>query len=92
MITIRASQQRLAEFAPAAEALHAQYGPIAVDAAAAALATAGRHDQARAVLRNPPPLRPDFYFSIFATLRAAGKSVSSSRSATASSARGSPAR
>ena len=69
-VTIRASQHRLAEFAPAAAALHEQYGPIAVDAAAAALAAAGRHDQARAVLRDPPPLRPDFYFSVFATLRA----------------------
>ena len=69
-VTIRASQQRLAEFAPAAAALQTQYGPAAVDAAAAALALAGHHDQARALLREPPPLRPDFYFSIFATLRA----------------------
>jgi hypothetical protein len=69
-ITIRASQHRLAEFAPAAADLHAQYGPIAVDAAAAAFATAGRHAEARDLLGDPPPLRPDYYFSIFATLRA----------------------
>jgi hypothetical protein len=70
VFTIRVSQHRLAEFAPAAAALHAQFGPLAVDPAAAALAAAGRHDEARAVLTDPPPLRPDFYFSVFATLRA----------------------
>jgi hypothetical protein len=69
-VTVRASQHRLAEFAPAAAALHAQYGALAVDATAAALAAAGRHEEARAVLSDPPPLRPDFYFSVFATLRA----------------------
>jgi hypothetical protein len=69
-VTVRASQQRLAELAPEAAELHARYGPDAVDAVAAALSTAGRHDEARAVLRDAPPLRPDFYFSIFATLRA----------------------
>jgi hypothetical protein len=69
-VTIRASQHRLAEFAPAAEALREQYGTLAVDATAAALATAGRHDEARALLSDPPALRPDFYYSVFATLRA----------------------
>jgi hypothetical protein len=69
-MTIRASQGRLAEFAPAAAQLHVQFGAVAVDAAAAALAAAGRHDEVRAMLRDPPPLRPDFYFSVFATLRA----------------------
>jgi DNA-binding SARP family transcriptional activator len=70
VFTIRASQHRLAEFAPAAAALHAQFGPLAVDPSAAALAVAGRRDEARKVLSDPPPLRPDFYFSVFATLRA----------------------
>ena len=68
-ITIRVSQQRIAEFAPFATALQDEYGPAATDVAALALAAAGQHDQARAVLSDPPALRPDFYFSIFATLR-----------------------
>jgi hypothetical protein len=65
-VTIRASQHRMAEYAPAEHELDARFGPLAADARAAA----ERHDQARAVLADAPPLRPDFYFSIFATLRA----------------------
>jgi hypothetical protein len=69
-VTIRASQHRMAEYAPVVQELDARLGPLAVDARAAALAAAGRLDAARAVLDGAPPLRPDFYFSIFATLRA----------------------
>ena len=69
-VTIRASQGRLAELAPMAGELDARFGPLAADARAAALAEAGRHEQARAVLADAPPLRPDFFFSVFATLRA----------------------
>ena len=45
------------------------HGSAAVDVASAALAAAGDHARAGAVLADRPPLRPDFYFSIFATLR-----------------------
>jgi hypothetical protein len=69
-VTIRVSQQRIAEYAPIAAALQGDFGPPAVDVAALALAATGDHDRARALLTDPPPLRPDFYFSIFATLRA----------------------
>jgi DNA-binding SARP family transcriptional activator len=69
-VTVRASQGRIAELAPAAGMLIDAYGPAAVDVAAAALAAAGDHAAAAALLADPPPLRPDFYFSIFATLRA----------------------
>jgi tetratricopeptide (TPR) repeat protein len=69
-ITIRVSQGRMAEYAPAARMLVSQYGPGAIDAVAVALAAAGRHEEARAVLSQASPLRPDFYLSIFATLRA----------------------
>jgi DNA-binding SARP family transcriptional activator len=69
-LTIRASQGRLAEYAPAATALVEAYGPSAVDVAAAAVAAAGDHEPARSLLADAPPLRPDFYFSVFATLRA----------------------
>jgi DNA-binding SARP family transcriptional activator len=69
-VTLRASQGRLAELAPVAEHLVDAHGPAAVDAAAAALAAAGDLPRARALLADPPPLRPDFYFSVFASLRA----------------------
>jgi hypothetical protein len=60
----------MAEYAPAAPALAARFGPDAVDVAAVALAAAGRHAEARQVLSGAAPLRPDFYHSVFATLRA----------------------
>ena len=69
-VTIRASQHRMAEYAPAVQELDARFGPLAVDARAVALAAAGRLEEAGAVLDGAPPLRPDFYFSVFATLRA----------------------
>jgi tetratricopeptide (TPR) repeat protein len=70
MITVRVSQRRMAEFAPAAAALGERYGRDAVDALAVALVEAGDRDQAAALLAGASPLRPDFYFSVFATLRA----------------------
>jgi hypothetical protein len=69
-VTIRASQHRMAEYAPAVQELDARFGPLAVDARAVALAAAGRLEEAGAVLDGAPPLRPDFFFSVFATLRA----------------------
>jgi hypothetical protein len=69
-VTIRVSQRRIAELAPFAPALRDTYGPVAADVVVLALAAAGHHHEARAALADPPPLRPDFYFSIFATLRA----------------------
>jgi hypothetical protein len=60
----------MAKYAPVVHELDARFGPLAADARALALAAAGRRDEARAVLGGAPPLRPDFYFSIFATLRA----------------------
>src|SRR5215218_5298329 len=69
-VTIRASQHRVADYAPAVQELDTRFGPLAADARAVVLAAAGRPDAARAVLDGAPPLRPDFYLSIFATLRA----------------------
>ena len=69
-VTIRVSQHRMAEFAPAVQELGERFGPLAADTRAVALATAGRLEAAGAVLDDAPPLRPDFYFSIFGTLRA----------------------
>lgn len=69
-ITIRVSQGRMTEYAPAARMLVSQYGPGAIDAMAVALVAARRNSEARVVLSQASPLRPDFYLSIFATLRA----------------------
>jgi DNA-binding SARP family transcriptional activator len=69
-VTVRVSQGRIAEYAPAATALVDAFGPVAVDVAVAALAAAGDRAAAAGLLADAPPLRPDFYFSIFATLRA----------------------
>jgi hypothetical protein len=56
--------------APAVQELDERFGPLAADTRAVALAEAGRLEAAGAVLDDAPPLRPDFYFSIFGTLRA----------------------
>jgi DNA-binding SARP family transcriptional activator len=69
-VTIRVSQGRIAEYAPAATALVEAYGPAAVDVAVAALAAAGDRAAADRLLADAPRLRPDFYLTIFATLRA----------------------
>jgi DNA-binding SARP family transcriptional activator len=69
-VTLRVSQGRMAEYAPVAEALRSRYGPDATDAVAVALVAAGRHQEAGEALDAAAPLRPDFYLSVFATLRA----------------------
>lgn len=70
MATIRAGQGRLAEFVPVATRLHDEYGPSFGDLPAAALAAAGRTEEARALLAKAGPIRADFFFTVFATFRA----------------------
>ncbi len=79
LVTVRASQGRLAEFAPVADALIDQFHAAAVDVAAAAFAAAGSYAKAGMLLTDASPLRPDFYFSIFATLRAGAVVASGQR-------------
>lgn len=67
--TIRAGQGRLAELVPVATQLHAEYGPFVADLFAAALAAAGRTDEARALLAKAGPIQADFLFKVFATFR-----------------------
>lgn len=67
--TIRAGQGRLAELVPIVTQLHAEYGPFVADLLAAALAAAGRTDEARALLAKAGPLQADFLFKVFATFR-----------------------
>ncbi|MCZ4117939.1 BTAD domain-containing putative transcriptional regulator [Streptomyces sp. H39-S7] len=68
--TIRAGQGRRGEFVPQARGLFDDYGPMACDLLAASLAAAGLHAEARQVLAQVPPIRPDYFFKVFATFRA----------------------
>lgn len=68
--TIRAGQGRLGEFVPPARQAFDAYGPIACDLLSAALAAAGQPAEARQVLAQALPIRPDYFFKVFATFRA----------------------
>ncbi|WP_327321449.1 hypothetical protein OG735_02405 [Streptomyces sp. NBC_01210] len=46
------------------------YGPLTEDLLAAALAAAGRLDEARQVLAQAGPIRTDYFFKVLATFRA----------------------
>ncbi|GAA2447402.1 BTAD domain-containing putative transcriptional regulator [Actinomadura vinacea] len=51
-------------------ALHAALGPMTSDLLALALHANGLDAEARAVRASPSPIRPDFFFTFFTTLRA----------------------
>jgi hypothetical protein len=63
------SQGRIAEMTPTLRELSAQF-PDAADALALALAAEGRIAEARAARAGPVPIRPDYFFTLFATVRA----------------------
>jgi len=71
-LTIELSEGRAAAAEPLARALYQMTGPLAADAWAVTLAAAGRAGQARRYYQEAAalPLRPDFFHSIFATVRA----------------------
>ncbi|MER5257338.1 BTAD domain-containing putative transcriptional regulator [Streptomyces sp. NPDC002855] len=66
---VRLAQGRLAAFVPRAREVFRDYGPLVADVLAAALADAGQHEEAGRVLAEAAPLRPDFFFTAFATFR-----------------------
>ncbi|MCW2917988.1 MAG: putative LuxR-family transcriptional regulator [Actinomycetia bacterium] len=70
LVTLRISQGRIAEYAPVAEELYGLYGPLVADVAAVMLTAEGRAGEARGLRTTLPPLRTDYFFSVFATLRA----------------------
>lgn len=70
LAAIQASRGRIAEFAPAAQALLDDHGPFFADLLAVALAAAGRTEDARRIRKQAVAIRPDFFFTLFATLRA----------------------
>ncbi|MEV4181712.1 hypothetical protein AB0J28_09720 [Streptosporangium canum] len=53
-----------------AQALLDDYGPFFADLLAVALAAAGRTEEARRIREQAVAIRPDFFFALFATLRA----------------------
>jgi hypothetical protein len=69
LCTLRLTQGRMAELAEPIRASAERY-PDAADALALALVAAGRPDEARAARARPVPLRPDYFFTVFATIRA----------------------
>lgn len=69
--TLRVSQDRHGEYADLAWALRERYGPTVNDLAAAALAREGRLKEAAEFwAQQSPPLRKDFYYSLYLSLRA----------------------
>ena len=70
-LTIELSEGHAAEAEPLARALHEMTGPLAADAWAVTLAAAGRAGEARRRYSEAAavPLRPDFFHSVFATVR-----------------------
>ena len=71
-LTIELSQGHTAQAEPLARALHEMTGPLAADAWAVTLAAAGRAGEARRLHQEAAamPLRPDYFYTIFATIRA----------------------
>ncbi|GIG51710.1 ATP-binding protein [Dactylosporangium siamense] len=63
------SQDRFGELLPQTRAIQAALGPLADDALALALVSAGRLDEARTVPFGVHPLRPDYFQSAFLAVR-----------------------
>jgi hypothetical protein len=70
LLTVRISEGRAGELLELLHDAHAQFGPVAADPYAAALVAAGRLGEVSAVRAGLPPLRPDFFYSLYATFRA----------------------
>lgn len=68
--TLLATRGRLAELAPQAAELSQLHGGWAVDVLGAALAAAGREDEARQMLATSGPAPHPLFFTIFASFRA----------------------
>ncbi|GAA1162827.1 hypothetical protein GCM10009664_33670 [Kitasatospora gansuensis] len=68
--TLRATEGRLAELLPQARRLFEEFGPLLADLLAVTLAAAGEQAEARRVLAQAGPVRPDYFFKVFATFRA----------------------
>jgi hypothetical protein len=68
--TVRVDQGRVGEFAPTAEALYENFGPVMADLLALSLIAAGRVEEARQVRGRDTPIRPDYFFTVVATFRA----------------------
>jgi hypothetical protein len=69
-LTVRISEGRVGELLGPLQGAFAQFGEVAADPYAAALVVTGRLDEVPAVRVSLPSLRPDFLYSLYATLRA----------------------
>jgi hypothetical protein len=69
LCTLRLTQDRVGELEPLLRELAGAY-PEGRDAWAIALVQLGRSEEARAVRAELPPLRGDYFFTVFATIRA----------------------
>jgi tetratricopeptide (TPR) repeat protein len=69
LCTLRLSQGRIGELEPHLRALAATY-PDGYDALALALIANGKPDEARTFRGTPAPVRPDYFFTVFSTVRA----------------------
>ena len=70
LLTVRLSEGSIGELLGLLHDAYAQFGPIATDPYAAALVAVGRLNEVPAVRVDLPPLRPDFFYSLYATFRA----------------------
>lgn len=69
-LTVRISEGHVGELVGQLHEAYDQFGQIGADPYAAALVAAGRLDEVPAVRASLPPLRPDFFYSLYATFRA----------------------
>ncbi|MFC6594895.1 BTAD domain-containing putative transcriptional regulator [Kitasatospora paranensis] len=70
-LTVALQQGRIADELPRIEAVGEEYGTLAADVHALALAARGRLDEARAVRVGRLAVQPDYYRSFFLVVRAA---------------------
>ena len=69
IVTLRLSQGRVGEMEPQLRDLAAHY-PDGYDALSLALVANGKAGEARALRRTRVPVRPDYFFTVFSTIRA----------------------
>ena len=70
LLTVRISAGQISGVLEQFDDVYARFGLIVADPYAAALVAAGQLDKVPAVRADLPPLRPDFFYSLYATFRA----------------------
>jgi AAA ATPase domain len=70
LFTVALSEGRVTEFAPTARLMYDQFGPIVADTLSIVVAAEGNLAEARKLHALASPPRPDYFWMLFATLRA----------------------